>query len=197
MDVEPISNIKKMEVVYRTSITDPIQVSWIKMDIGAGKGMFGITFAPGKKAHSLFGAPWNRNLELDLDRLKAVYQVQTLISLIEEQELEQLQIYGLVSAANQRQIALFRSPIVDGSIPSLEQANNISHIAINLANSGQRVVFHCRGGLGRAGTLTACVLTHLGYSASEAITLTRKHRKGALETPQQEKFVHQYAFQYS
>ena len=197
MDVEPISNLQTAKAVYRTSITDPIHVDWIKSDIGEGKGMFGITFAPGKKATSLFGKPWNRDLELDLDRLKALYQVQTLISLIEKQELRQLQIPNLVSAANRRQIALFRSPIVDGSIPSLEQANNISHIAINLANSGQRVVFHCRGGLGRAGTLTACSLTHLGYSASEAIELTRAYRKGALETLEQEQFVHQYASQYS
>lgn len=193
IDVEPISSKSIEAPSSRTSLSHPIEVNWIANGIGKGKGGFGITFAPGKKAPSMYGKPWKRNLSIDLDRLKALYQVDALISLIETKELEQLQIPTLVPEANHRKIIVLRSPIIDGSIPKLEQALSISQFALSLANAGQRVVFHCRGGLGRAGTMTACVLTHLGLSAKDAIILTRKHRQGAIENVTQEKFVHQYA----
>ena len=198
IDVEPISpslsstSLKKDSSASRTSLSHPIEVNWIISGIGKGKGRFGITFAPGKKGASMYGKSWDRTLSIDLNRLKALYEVDSLISLIETEELTLLQIPTLVSEANQRKISVLRSPVVDGSIPKLEQALSISQFALSLANGGQRVVFHCRGGLGRAGTLTACALTHLGLSAKDAIVLTRKHRPGAIENTTQEKFVHQY-----
>ena len=196
IDVEPIDpfspSSKTTNRSVRTSISHPIEVNWIASKIGKGNGLFGITFAPGKKASSMYGSPWDRTLSVDLDRLKATYQVDALISLVEEEELKKLQITELVPEANFRKIAVFRSPIVDGSVPSTEQALFICRYALSLANAGQKVVFHCRGGLGRAGTLTACTLAHLGLSPKDAIELTRKHRPGAIENSTQEKFIHHY-----
>ena len=55
---------------------------------------------------------------------------------------------------------------------------------------GQNVVVHCRGGLGRTGTVTACVLVALGrHSADEAIGAVRQTRKGTVQTREQEDFV--------
>ena len=189
-EMTPLVNESKS---YRDSVDYPIAVDWVKTDIGTRGGKVGCTFAPGKKARSMFGKPWKRDVDLDLDRLRSYHNCTALVSLIEEFELAKLQIPNLVSAAQERGIAIYRSGIVDGHIPTMEQAKGIVQFAKALSLSGQNVVFHCKGGLGRAGTLCACTLIALGHPPKEAIQMTRTARKGAIETAIQEKFIFQFA----
>lgn len=51
------------------------------------------------------------------------------------------------------------------------------------------MVVHCRGGLGRAGTVGARLLVELGVTPAEAIQRVRQARPGAIETRQQERYV--------
>ena len=52
---------------------------------------------------------------------------------------------------------------------------------------------HCRGGLGRTGTVAACVLVALGdHSADKAIDAIRQARKGTIQTDEQEEFVRRF-----
>lgn len=51
------------------------------------------------------------------------------------------------------------------------------------------MLVHCRGGLGRAGTIAARLLVELGMQPTEAIAGVRAVRPGAIETSDQEKFV--------
>ena len=111
--------------------------------------------------------------------------------------MKKLQIPRLVSEANARRIAVLRSPIVDGSIPTLEQAKQIVQFALTLTFAGQRVVLHCKGGLGRAGTLCACALIHFGYTPEESIAIVRESRPGAIENSVQEQFIAEYSATYS
>jgi ADP-ribosyl-[dinitrogen reductase] hydrolase len=55
--------------------------------------------------------------------------------------------------------------------------------------SGGRVVVHCRGGLGRAGTVAALMLIECGESPERAIGRVRAVRPGAIETAEQERWV--------
>jgi protein-tyrosine phosphatase len=55
--------------------------------------------------------------------------------------------------------------------------------------AGKRVVIACRGGLGRTGTVVACLLRDAGLDPDAAIAATRSARRGAIETPEQERFV--------
>ena len=57
---------------------------------------------------------------------------------------------------------------------------------------GSNVVFHCRGGKGRAGTIAAILLVDFGYEKKDAIELVRERRKGAIETKAQEDFITAY-----
>ena len=182
----------KTEGGKRTSLSDPIIVNWVAQDIAPGRGKFGITFAPGKRSDSYYGKPWDRRLDIDLNRLRAVYGVDVLISLVEDHELDFLKIPDLVVEASKRNIAVIRSPIVDGDIPSGIQALYLANTAKALSMAGLKVVFHCRGGLGRAGTICACSLIGLGKTSEEAIEQTRKYRRGAIENRLQEEFVLQF-----
>jgi hypothetical protein len=92
-------------------------------------------------------------------------------------------------------IELLWFSVPDQSVPTLEEAQNIvcrvnSQLLHGLQRSrGERVVIHCLGGLGRSGTLTACVLRSRGLGPEEAMAAVRRVRPGAIENRRQERFV--------
>jgi ADP-ribosyl-[dinitrogen reductase] hydrolase len=50
-------------------------------------------------------------------------------------------------------------------------------------------VVHCKGGLGRAGTIAAKLFIELGHSPDDAVRRVRAARPGAIETPSQRDYV--------
>ncbi|GGA24857.1 hypothetical protein CYANOKiyG1_40520 [Okeania sp. KiyG1] len=64
---------------------------------------------------------------------------------------------------------------------------------MKVVKEGQIVVIHCKAGLGRTGTVAACCLVALGYSAVEAIAKVRQTRQYTIKTKQQENFVFRFA----
>lgn len=62
------------------------------------------------------------------------------------------------------------------------------------AHQGERVEIACGGGVGRTGTVIACLAVLAGKSPADAITWTRSayHRR-AIETPWQRRWVSRFA----
>ena len=182
-----------MDTNIKTSITDPIRVDFVSSDKFGLKGRLGLTFAPGKFRMNGWTASWQRDLELDLMRLRDHYNCRVLVSLIEKFEFDRLKIPTLRERATELGIHSIWFPIVDGSIPAdLENfARTITEIT-NLVDSGRTVVVHCMGGLGRAGLTSSCVLISKGISPDEAIKEVRLARTGAIETLEQEEFVRSF-----
>ena len=170
---------------FRDSITDPIEVDWVTENLG-------MSFAPGKHARSMFGKPWKRNLNADLQRLKEVHKCDILISLVEEGELHKLKISNLAQEARSLGIEVVRFPIPDTNVPSLEDARKVALFAKKRMEEGKRVVYHCRGGLGRAGTMCACTLVLLGHDAITSVIHTRQTRPRAIENSLQENFIYKF-----
>ena len=56
-------------------------------------------------------------------------------------------------------------------------------------DAGENIVVHCRGGLGRAGMISARLLVESGVEPEAAITRVRAARPGAIETRPQEEWV--------
>lgn len=135
-----------------------------------------------------------RDLDMDLDRLAREYQTQVLVCLLQDDEFEELEIQGLVPAAEARGWDVLRLPIRDVSVPDDPAAvAKVIASVIEKARQGSNVVIHCKGGLGRAGTIGACVLVASGDSPAAAMSNVREARAGAIESREQEAFIKSFA----
>ena len=59
----------------------------------------------------------------------------------------------------------------------------------SILRNGSDVLVHCRGGLGRAGTIASRLLIELGMAPKTAIARVRAVRPGAIETCAQKEYV--------
>lgn len=177
----------------RTSITHPIRVDWLTT---ATPGRVGLTFAPGKHGRSTYeNGQWERDLAMDLDRLVSAFSVKTLVCLLEDHELVQLEIPTLVDDARARGLVVHRLPIQDAGVPhDMEQVRTTVDLIRASAARGDNAIAHCMGGLGRAGTIGGCVLVASGMSPAEALAdVARARGPNAPETDGQKAFVRRFA----
>ena len=174
----------------KTSVSDPLRIAVVTPD--GTQGRIGITLCPGKTDGTAMFGPWARDLDLDLDVIQH-WGATALISLIEDQEFDRLSVRGLGHAVETRHMEWWHLPIPDGSPPGpvFETAwGDASEAIRDRLRSGFDVVIHCRGGLGRAGTIAARLLVELGMRPDEAVRRVRDARgTGAIETPAQEAHV--------
>lgn len=173
----------------RTSLTHPLQIATVPA--GAGLGSVGITFCPGKRDRHAMTGSWERDLGLDLDAIQA-WGATALITLITGEELALLGVKTLGEEVALRHMAWFHLPIADVSTPDTAFEREWDRVAGDLharLRQGENVLVHCRGGLGRAGTVAARLLIELGWKPGDAIGRIRAVRPGAIETRAQEKYV--------
>ena len=172
----------------RTSTTDPIRLD--RVPIAGRPGTLSLTLCPGKK-----DAAWCRDLAIDLAALRAA-GVHRIVYLLEDDELRLLGVPEYRRSVIGAGIVPHGLPIPDGGtlgpggFDRMLDTVNLIRARLSL---GEHVVVHCRGGLGRAGTVAACVLVSDGTDAADAITLVRSCRPGAIETRGQEAFVRGFA----
>ena len=167
----------------RTSRTHPLRIDEVK----AGNGIIGITFCPGKCGPSLSDYRWERDLTADLD-IVSRWRPGAVITLIERHEFEMLGVPRLGEQIVARGIEWHHLPIVDVRPPDerFETSWRSSGPALHRRlREGGRVLVHCRGGLGRAGTIAARLLVELGVDPDEAVRRVREARPGAIETKEQ------------
>ena len=181
----------------RTSTTHPIDVLWVDPGAHSGAGRLGLCYAPGKSGRApASGIEWDRDLAVDLDRLKEDHGVDVLVSLMEPFEYEELRIPGLFEEARARGIDVVHLPIEDGKAPQQQQTKAVEELLerarAELA-AGRNVVIHCRGGQGRTGMMAAALLTTYGHGADSAIAIVRAVQPRAVESPVQRHYVESVA----
>lgn len=175
----------------RTSQTHPIRVDFIATEKLSHLGRLGLTFAPGKKHYGMTGH-WNRDLDVDLTRLRNEYKTDLLVSLIEEHEFAALQIPDLRErAVATHGINILWYPIREVSVPvSIEDFAVAVKTITEALSAGQIVVIHCMGGLGRTGLVAAaCLVAATKLTPREAIAIVRHARAGTIQTKEQERFI--------
>ncbi len=181
--------------MMRTSFSHPLLIA--ELPVGAHGGGIGVTFAPGKHQEVAMTGAWARDLDVDVSAIHA-WGATHLITLLEPWEFKDLRIESLPAVVAGKGITWHGLPITDGAAPDerlLKDWLQLSAVLVADMLSGQRIVVHCKGGLGRAGTVAAMLLLQSGEakSASDAIHMVRNARPGAVETKAQEEFLERWA----
>ena len=177
----------------RTSKNNPIRIAWIDpADVPTDArwtGELGMTFLPGKHDLGIAGQHW-RDVQLDVARLKELLEVDTFVLLVEDHELQTTSTTDIDEVMAQHGIDLVRFPIVDGDVPAdLAAFRSLLDETSRKLRVGRKVVVACRGGLGRTGTVVACLLREANLTGELAIEAARRSRPGAIENAPQEAFV--------
>jgi ADP-ribosylglycohydrolase/protein-tyrosine phosphatase len=173
--------------MIRTSASDPLRIS----ELPFGAGLIGITLCPGKRGDSQQGSRWARDLDTDLEVIRS-WGASAVVTLIEDHEFTMLGVESLPRAMQDAGIEWHHLPIRDVDVPDQRFESRWVYAGTRLREglrSGERVLVHCRGGLGRAGLVTAGLLVESGVPARQAIAAVRAVRPGAIETPRQEQWV--------
>ena len=124
----------------------------------------------------------------DLRRLAAL-GASMLVSLLGDEELASLGAAHVGALCAELHLAWAQCPIVDFEPPGIafEQAwVLVAPVVHRRLDRGELVGLHCRGGLGRSGTIAARILIERGAAPADAIATVRRHRPGAIETAGQE-----------
>lgn len=148
----------------------------------------GLTLCPGKVD---LNRGWARDLQADINEIQA-WGAATVITLIESHEFELLSVTELGRKVEEQGMNWEHMPVTDVSIPDQRfygQWRSRGAELRGLCDRGERILVHCRGGLGRAGIIAAQLLVESGIPPNLAIKRVREARPGAIETNEQENYV--------
>jgi protein-tyrosine phosphatase len=154
-----------------------VKVYWIE---GVGRGRLGVMPRPR-------GGDW---LEDEIRSLKSS-GVDVVASLLEREEIEELDVAGEESACEACGISYLSFPVCDfGVPPSRQAALGFARELRALVDEGRSVVIHCRQGIGRSSVIAACVLVVGGSSADDAFGRIEDARgRPVPDTPEQRAWV--------
>jgi protein-tyrosine phosphatase len=167
------------------------KIDWLNENVG-------LSFAPGKKAPSILGkSQWDRDLSEDLKIIKES-GISLVITLMTFNEMRTFGIHNLGPEINKLGIEWIHLSIEDGGIPTsnADVRALIGLIKAKIYNN-KKVLIHCRGGLGRTGTIAGCYLVSSGVSLDTAYQMLINTR--GIKCPENEiqrKFIAGFANEY-
>jgi ADP-ribosyl-[dinitrogen reductase] hydrolase len=172
----------------KTSLSHPLRIDAVQVP---GGGLIGITFCPGKKQAFAATGAWDRDLGLDIEVIRQ-WGATDVVTLMESDELKLVGAHEIGAFVTRNGMVWHHLPIVDRDTPakSFEAGWKESGPALRARlRDGGRIVVHCLGGLGRAGTIAARLLAEMGMEPQLAIRTVRAARPGAIENDQQAGYV--------
>lgn len=139
------------------------------------------------------GGEW---LEDDLKSLKTA-GVTHVVSLLMPSEITDLGLSQEAALCTSLGLEYTSFPIPDRQSPSSLDATRDLIQAIEASlKAGQRIVIHCRMGIGRSSTIAACVMAHQNISPTEAFKeLSRVRGFQVPDTDDQRQWVERYVKQ--
>lgn len=150
-----------------------------------------MSLCPGKRQSGARSGVWARDLGLDIDAIRA-WGAAAVVTLMEMHEHNELGVQDLPEEIWGAEMEWFHLPIVDQRAPDaafMQRWDTYGGRIVSALASGEKIFIHCKGGLGRTGTIAACLLIESGMKPDDAIAAVRKARRGTIETLEQERFV--------
>lgn len=193
--------IKKSDAVLPASekpAYEPFPITWVTQNT---QGNLALSQAPGKKMEKgRNGKKYERDLALDVNFLKENHKISTILCLIGKYELRTIGVNldEYKKFCEKNGVCLYVYPIVEMGVPEEDVKSFHSQIIkpiLEELHEGKNVLVHCRGGIGRAGTLAACLLLSLGLQKTviDAVLYLRKVRdRRCVESRKQFDFLQHY-----
>lgn len=180
-----------------TSISKPLELDPIATG-PSGQNTLYLCSAPGKVslAPRLKRFRWNRDLDMDLTRMKEVYHIDEIVSLLEPEEAAEVGLSDYPQRVLDYGIAYQGHPIPDQHAPpeSFEEFDEFIQGIVDSLEEGRNIAVHCSWGIGRGATIVAAVLIKSGSNADDAIKWVQQQRKrGSLRRRDQQEYLRGYA----
>ncbi|MFT4108040.1 hypothetical protein, partial [Propionicimonas sp.] len=103
--------------------------------------------------------------------------VDTLVSMLTEQENGELDLVDEAEAATEAELRYATLPTPDRETPAEDPTRALARMLADDLHAGHGVAIHCRAGIGRSSVLAAAVLQLEGVPADEAWNLI-SHARG-------------------
>jgi protein-tyrosine phosphatase len=148
-----------------TSHTHPLCIDVVDVPDG---GQIGMTLCPGKKQPNSVSGHWQRDLATDLKAV-ADWGATAVVTLMEPKELEWVAVADMGEMVESLGMDWYHLPIRDVQPPGMRFENRWVLYGLLLRRRlrrGEKVLIHCRGGLGRTGTVAGRLLAELGMRPS-------------------------------
>lgn len=169
----------------RLTSSSALRVDWLP-DTVTGPGRVGLTWLPGRRDAG-------RSLDHDLARIREE-GISGVVCLLARDEFARYGVDDLLARYEQAGLEVKHVPTVDGWVPADGELVDAVRWIEARRSAGKRVLVHCVGGLGRAGTVAALWLASRGFEGQAAIDLVREVRSSrAIETRIQEQTIRRLA----
>lgn len=172
----------------------PHQTSPLRITSPASCPELGLSICPGKVDPLAYSGPCQRDLASDVLAVRH-WGASHVVTLMEPEEIAYLRVTGLGEEVRKQGMAWHHWPVIDGSAlrtrhePARDQWREECALLLAALERGEKIFIHCRGGLGRTGTLAARLLITRGLEPEAAIREVRAARPGAIETEEQEEYL--------
>lgn len=170
----------------------PLMIDSVK--VPSLPGIIGISSCPGMSTFSTLDL-YDDRIDNDLQSIKN-WGASVIVTLLEIRELAMLGIADLPGKALAMNLLWLHLPIKNMGLPDSvfeESWKWAGPRLLELLREGQRVLIHCKEGVGRSGIVAARLLIESGVDPATAMKIVRKARPGSLMLNSHEEYCNSLA----